>query len=297
MKPVRLRRLITLLLIILSVAICGIAHPGSGIVVDRRGYVYFVDTGSGVWMIDPRGKLTRHDGQGFHWMAIDESTQPFGARLPSIPSGEVNAVGVNPTLLLSSDVPLVVGADGDLYYPEKGPDGHLRIVQFTRSGARTVRATLPSNAEGGVLRWLNGLAAGSDGSLYYTEDKAVRKVDKRGQVSTIAASVAVSGCARIPSTDGAEPYLRGLAVDTNGNVFVAASGCGAVLKITRGGEITTVLRTVSPWSPTAVAISPTGLYVLEYVHTASESRNQWTPRVRKVLRNGTIVSIASVERR
>jgi len=98
MKTLRFRGLFTALLIIASTVTLAIAYAGSGIVVDRRGYVYFVDTGSGVWMIDPRGKLTRHDGPRFHWMAIDESERPFGARLPSIPSGEVSAVGINPTL-------------------------------------------------------------------------------------------------------------------------------------------------------------------------------------------------------
>jgi DNA-binding beta-propeller fold protein YncE len=296
MKTLLFRGLIAALLAIASTVTPATAHPGSGIVVDRRGYVYFLDTGSGVWMISPRGKLTRHDGPRFHWMTIDESERPFGARLPSIPSGEVSAVGVNPTLLLSSDVPLVVGRDGALYYPELGPDERLRIVRFTRSGVRSVRATLPSKAEGGVLRWVNGLAAGSDGSLYYTEDNAVRRVDERGLISTLATSVAVPNCARIPGAEGTEPYLRGLAVAPDGAVFVAASGCGAVLKITPRGEITTVLRTTSPWSPTAVAVSPSGLYVLEYLHTASENRIEWLPRVRKVLPNGGIVSIAVVER-
>ena len=296
MSILRCRDLMAALLIIASTVTPASAHPGSGIVVDRRGYVYFVDTGSGVWKIDPRGQLTRHDGPRFHWLAIDERARPFGARLPSIPSGEVSAVGVNPTLLLSSDVPLAVGRDGALYYPELGADERLRIVRFTRAGVRSIRATLPAKAQGGGLRWLNGLAAGVDGSLYYTEDKAVRKIDERGSVSTLATSVAVPGCARIPGTEGTEPYLRGLAVAADGTVFVAASGCGAVLKITPRGEITTVLRTDSPWSPTAVAVSPSGLYVLEYLHTATEDRLAWLPRVRKILPNGSVVSIATVER-
>lgn len=283
-------------LIVLLIHAPAAGHPGSGIVVDRRGYVYFVDTGSGVWMIDPRGKLTRRDGPRFHWLAIDESEQPFGARLPAIPAGELSAVGVHPTLLLSSDVPLAVGRDGALYCPELGADGRLRIVRFTRAGVRSVRATLPAQALGGVLRWVNGLAAGADGSLYYTEDKSVRRVDERGSVSTLATNVTVPDCARIPGTEGTEPYLRGLAVAPDGAVFVAAAGCGAVLKITPRGEFMTVLRTASPWSPTAVAVSPSGLYVLEYLHTATEDRLAWLPRVRKVLPNGDVVSIAAVER-
>ena len=129
-------------------------------------------------------------------MAIEESERPPGSRLPAIQGGEVVAVGVNPTLLLSSDVPIAVGQDGALYYPELGPDRRLRIMRFTRSGDRSVRALLP-----GVLRWVNGLAAGADGSLYYTEDKAVRRIDPRGLVSTLAESVAVPNCIGIPGTE------------------------------------------------------------------------------------------------
>src|SRR5206468_604065 len=194
--------------------------------------------------IDPRGKLERHEGPNFHWMALDESARLPGARLPSIPGGEITPVGVNPTLLLSSDVPIAVGEDGALYYPRSGNDGPLQIMRFTRSGVETVRATLPAKARGGVLRWINGLAAGSKGSLYYTEDDTVRKIDERGSVYTLAESIAVSDCARIPGIEtGTEPYLRGLAVASDCPIFVAASGCGAVLKISPRGEMRAVLRT------------------------------------------------------
>ena len=47
------------------------AHPGSGIVVDKFGQVYFTDTGKGVWKIDKQGKLTYMPAQKFHWMTID----------------------------------------------------------------------------------------------------------------------------------------------------------------------------------------------------------------------------------
>ena len=283
-------RLIAVLLIV-SAATAAFAHPGSGIVVDRRGTVYFADTGGGVWAIDPAGRLASRGGPRFHWMAIDEGVRPAGAPLPSIRGGEITPVGTNPTLLLSSDVPIVVGRDGTLFYPEPGPDNRVRIIGFSRSGVASVRAAL--SAKG----WINGLAIASDGSLYYTEDKAIRRIDPRGVVSTVATNVAVPGCARIPGTEpGSEPYLRGLAVAPDGTIFVAASGCGAVLKVTPHGAITVMLRTVSPWSPTAVAFSASGLYVLEYVHTAEEDRQAWVPRVRKVLPNGSIINIAAVLR-
>ena len=34
------------------------AHPGSGIVVDSVGQVYFTDTGKGVWKLGTQGELT-----------------------------------------------------------------------------------------------------------------------------------------------------------------------------------------------------------------------------------------------
>ena len=48
------------------------AHPGSGIVVDAQGQVFFVDTGQGVWKIDAQGRLSLYHTLAYHWMALDE---------------------------------------------------------------------------------------------------------------------------------------------------------------------------------------------------------------------------------
>jgi hypothetical protein len=48
-----------------------LAHPGSGIVVDRLGQVYFVDMVSGIWKLDAQGTLTHLPGSAFHWMTLD----------------------------------------------------------------------------------------------------------------------------------------------------------------------------------------------------------------------------------
>ncbi len=52
----------------------------------------------------------------------------------------------------------------------------------------------------------------------------------------------------------------------------------------------------SPWSPTAVAVSGNDLYVLEYLHTAEESRRAWLPRARKIAADGTATIIATIDR-
>src|SRR6266571_293491 len=49
-----------------------LAHPGSGIVVDQQGNVYFTYTGRGAARIDAQGKLTYlHKDTGGHFIALD----------------------------------------------------------------------------------------------------------------------------------------------------------------------------------------------------------------------------------
>jgi sugar lactone lactonase YvrE len=223
-------------------------------------------------------------------MALDEARTFANAQLPTTPGSEMRFVD---GLILSSDFPSAIGRDRALYFALLGGDGRLRLMRFLPTGAMTPFATLP-----GGIQWINGIAAAPDGSLYYTESRAVRRVDAKGVLTTIAEAVMAADCARIPTDDPQPlPYLRGLAVAPSGDLFVAASGCGAVLKITPRGEVTTILRTESPWSPTAVAVSGKTVYVLEYLHTASDNRREWLPRVRKISSDGRTAVIAAIERR
>lgn len=276
------------------------AHPGSGIVVDRQGYVYFVDTGSGIWRLDRNGKLTRLAGPAYHWMAIDGDGRLQNVALPYFSSGDatVTRVNVNPALLLASDFPISVGRDGALYYPWLSVGKTLQVFRLAPSGTTTVLKALPANTESRPLRWLNGIATGPDGSVYYTEDRAVRKITPQGSLKTVAENVTLSGCHSVPGI-GADlgPYFRGIDVDAQGTVYVAATGCGAVLKITADKNVTPVLQTSSPWSPTGVAVFGSDLYVLEYSHTANDDRREWLPRVRKLTSDGRVATVAAIDRR
>ena len=166
-------------------------------------------------------------------MTIDTDGRFVKTPLLSSPSAEIRQVGINPTLILSSDFPLAIGRDGALYYPELGRDERLQVVRLVSSGARTVLAKLPAATESGPLRWLNGMAAGPDGSIYYTENQALRKINQQGTLSTIDSNISVPNCVRIPGYDGRlGVHLRGLDVASDGTVYVAATGCGALLRIT-----------------------------------------------------------------
>src|SRR5436190_23282527 len=181
-----------------------IAHPGSGIAVDRLGQVYFLDTGSGLWKIDRRGKLTKLSGLLPHWLAIDANNRFTSTRLPTGALGEISRVGDSPTLLLSTDWPIAIGQDGNLYY-QSGRPGDLRLMRTTPAGAKSVFVTLPKTVKGEPLPHISGIVAGPDGSLYYTEESAIRRITADGRISTMAT---VRAPANPPSVTGIRhPFL------------------------------------------------------------------------------------------
>ena len=269
------------------------AHPGAGIAVDRAGQVYFLDTGSGLWRIDTGGSLTHLSETRFHWLAIDEDSRFAKTQFPTGAQGEIVRVGTNPTILLSSDYPIAVGEDGNLYFPS-GAAGNLRLMKMTPSGETSTVITFPAMVNGKPLPYIGGIVGGRDGSLYYAEDTAIRRINAHGQVSTVVAVSAPASPPLVPATDQ-HPYLRGLALNDHGAIYVADTGDARLLKITPGGEITTLLETQTPWSPTAVAVHGSEVYVLEYLHTAREVRRDWLPRVRKITADGRSTMVAAIE--
>lgn len=275
------------------------AHPGSAIVVDRQGNVYFVDTGSGVWKIDRSGALTRLRAPAYHWMAFDPDRRLASVRLPNFHRGGavVERDAVDPSVMVSSDFPITVGRDGGLYYPWLEESEPLKIFRLDPSGTTTAYRTLPQKTESRRLQWLNGLVATADGSLYYTEHRAIRKISPQGDLSTVADHLTLFGCDSVPGLDAdVGPYLRGLDVSADGTVYVAATGCRAVLKISTDKKITTIFRSPASWSPTAVAVSGRDLYVLEYLHAPGDNRKEWIPRVRKISADGSVAIVAVIKR-
>ncbi len=269
------------------------AHPSSAIGVDRTGQIFFLDTGSGLWKVDTTGGLTHLSQLRHHWMAIDATSGFANARLPT-GDWTLTKVGTNPTVLISTDFPIAIGQDGNFYYPLRR-SGQLQIVRATPSGNTSVFATLPNKANGSPLEWINGITAAPEGSIYYTEDNTVRRIDARGRVSTVATVPALVKGPSIPGTDQ-HPYLRGLSVDAKGVIYVADNGDARVVKITPDGKITTVLQLPhGVWAPTAVAAYRDDLYVLEFSHTTGDDRVQWMPRLRKIRSDGTASIILTVD--
>jgi sugar lactone lactonase YvrE len=284
---------VTFVICLLSTLV--LSHPGSGITVDRNGQVYFLDTGSGLWKIDTAGSLTRLSPLKNHWLALDPNNGFAGGRLPTDPNGDwvITKVGANPTLLISTDFPIAIGEEGNLYYPS-APSGQLQINRTLPSGETALFVRLPVSANGRSLPHLNGIAGASDCSLYYTEDTVIRRITPDGRISIVARVRALSRGPSIPGTSQ-HPYLRGLAVDARGVMYVADNGDARVLKITPEGRTTTLVQLQSPWAPTGIALFGSDVYVIEYLHTAQDDRAAWLPRVRKITRDGKSRIIATLE--
>lgn len=291
------RKVVFTLFLQLWVTIATFAHPGTGIVVDNNGQVYFTDTGKGAWKIDANGKLTYLPASRFHWMTLDvngafsRSPKNFGDYFESVATKNNNA-----GLIMCSDFPLVMGREGNIYYANTRP-GISKIIRRTPGGKESVVA---SNR---IVSYVSDIAVGSDGSLYITEASdananTIRKVSMNGAISVIATFRAKSSKGLPLETTPS--YCRGLAVDAQGNVYVAATGSRQVLKISPKGSITTILHEQDPWTPTGIGLFHGEVYILEWHDVSRENlevRTAYIPRVRKISTNGKVSTIAIVSRK
>jgi sugar lactone lactonase YvrE len=274
------------------------AHPGSGIAVDGEGQVYFTDTGHAVWKIDATGRLTDFSGSRFHWLALDsegrfaESDRSFGEWFE-----RVTPKGAKPCIVQCSDFPCTFGRDGNLYYADTR-EGRGRIIRRTPQGRESVLA------RDRTLESIDGITCGPDGALYVTQntggrDVAIRKITMDGTVSTIVENFVGDEPVKDPPADTPAAYCRALQVDADGVVYVAATGSRRVLRITPRGDVSTILECPSPWQPTGVALFDRDVYVLEWREPPAaqlEDRPAWLPRIRKIARDGTISTVATVSR-
>jgi hypothetical protein len=282
------------------------AHPASGIAVDERGRVYFMDTGEGLWRMDKGGQLTLVKKGGLHWTTMDragtfaESPDEFGPFARLTPKGE------KPTLIGCTEFPCAIGEDGNLYYAKMHS---LTIMRRTPAGEESVlveKDKFNMTSDFGVT----GIACGPDGALYLVALDSLNRMDGHG-VHMIWA-VKADGTTRkfaegflkekdkLPAAEQhgevRPEYCRGIAVHPNGDVYVAVTGNRCVMKLTANGDASVVYRITRPWTPTGVDVFRGELYVLEYDDETPAKHGDWPPRVKKVGRDGKVATVATVAR-
>ena len=276
------------------------AHPASGIVVDDQGRIYFLF--DSLYRIDPSGKLSVvQENTGGHWLALD-AKGAFANATPKIYKRATPDGGI-PALIYGDGAPLVIGLDGNLYYGSNGsredsfPAGAMTVVRMSPHGEQhlftpSLKQTL-SNLNDGIT----GLTSGADGSIYAATWNGIVKLSKDGSITKIMHPVAVKDCDSDPAdhnpANASSPLFRGLGVDADGNVYVAATSCHRVVRITPRGEVASILISKRPWSATGVTVSGLDVYVLEYTNANGPKTEGWRARVRKIAADHTVTTLAT----
>lgn len=285
------------------------AHPAWGIAVDRQAQVYFSDIET-IWKIDAQGRVSVLRAKGdrhTHDLNIDEAGNLYGAdnsyepatkRFFSAvwkmtPAGNFSYL-LSPTENPPKGTSIWRDRDGNTYHATNYPERELLVLKRTPNSEVTVLVGNTNAARKyrqGVPYSLGGMAFGADGMLYFVHGANVSKVTMSGTLTALARNLVLEKTSG-DSAAGSPTQLFGIAVDAQGNAFVADHGNRRVLKIGPDGQSTTLIRAEESWFPTGVALRGSELYILEEAHTPAYK--SIGTRVRKLAPDGRVTVLATV---
>jgi hypothetical protein len=144
------------------------------------------------------------------------------------------------------------------------------------------------------------VALDSAGNLYVADDynQTIRKMTPAGVVTTLAGLAGVTGSQNGTGSAARFNYPWGVAVDTNGNVYVGDQGSETIRKVTSAGVVTTLAGMADVAgsadgtgsnarfnNPAGVAVDSAGnVYVADYVNET----------IRKVTPAGVVTTLAGL---
>lgn len=145
---------------------------------------------------------------------------------------------------------VAVGSDGVAYIADAVRNTIRRIgkdgVVTTLAGSFQ-NSNSPADGQGAKAGFssTNGIAIDSNGTLYIADNHAVRKSDANGNVTTLTGTLGSSdsGTADGSLAQARFGYLRAIAIDASGNLYLTDSLNHNVRKITPAGIVTTLAGT------------------------------------------------------
>ncbi len=145
-----------------------------------------------------------------------------------------------------------------------------------------------------LFRGPNNMAIDKAGNIFIADadNYRIRKITPAGIVSTVAGGKA--GYKDGPASKARFGYPTGVAVDDEGNIFVADRGTHTIRKITPDGIVTTIAGNVNPGYADGRGImshfkEPIGVAVYNGVVYVTDSGNN---AVRKIMPDGRILTLA-----
>ncbi|MDB5255533.1 MAG: hypothetical protein JWM14_228 [Chitinophagaceae bacterium] len=210
-----------------------------------------------------------------------------------------NANGTGTAATFSTPTGVTVDGSGNLYVAD---EQNAIIRKITPAGVVTtfagsgVQATGNGTGTSSSFVFPLGIAVDASGNVYIGDEGAhnVRKITAATVVTTLAGS-STSGFVNATGTAASFHTPQGLAVDADGNVYVADAGNNCIRKITSAGVVTTFAGSSTSghddatgtaatfFSPSAVALDGSGnLYVADKTNNI----------IRKITSAGVVTTLA-----
>ncbi len=250
----------------------------TGIVLDAQGNIYVTDRNNNcVRLINTLGVVSTLAGNGepgylngtgaaaeFHspdvGICVDSNLNVFLSDQVNCAIREINSMDVVTTLAGNGIPGLVngIGPNAEFNYPRGitiDGEGNLYVGDEYNNCIRKVTSTgsvtvLAGNGTAGYVDGaastaefnnIAGVALDGQGNLYVADDgnNRIRIVTTSGNVYTVAGN-GISGFADGTALNAEFGDARGLAVDTQGNIYVGDYSNNAIRKITTSGMVSTI---------------------------------------------------------
>lgn len=219
-----------------------------GVAVDAGGNVFVTDIqGHTLRRITPEGVVTTLAGS------------------PGLSGSED---GAGSQARFSSPTGVAVDGAGNAYVADSGNDVIRRVTP--QGVVTTLRGLVngPGEPDAGnpapAFNGLTGIAVDAAGFVYVLEqgNGTIRKVGPDGSVTTVAGTARVPGARDGTRWDARFRLPVGMALDSEGTLWVVDRGAGTVRRVTAAGEVTTAAglaqELTSPWVPVGERISVDG---------------------------------------
>jgi sugar lactone lactonase YvrE len=236
----------------------------AGIAVDSSGNIYVADAGNNeIRKVTPAGVVTTlaTGFSGPEGVAVDDSSgvvyvadtghnqiaeiSTSGTVTVLAGSGSAGAAnGLGTAASFNGPAGVAVDSAGDVYVADTG-NNEIRMITPTGMVSTLAGSTTSGHLDGtGTAASFNGpqaLALDSSGNLFVADsfNNEIREVTTAGVVTTLAGST-TAGSSDGTGTAASFNLPSGIAVDSNGNIYLADSNNNEIRKVTSSGVVTTL---------------------------------------------------------